>query len=318
MSSFTDRKELFEQLTTHRKRKLVTLVTSTKKPEQLFAAQIAQDILPVFYDIFRDRTREDKLDLLLYSAGGQIDTPWPLVNLLREYYEELHVIVPWRAHSAATLITLGGNTIEMGPLGSLSPIDPQLQVKFGDKKEVITAGIEDIYGYYHLIKDTLNLDASGKADALKVLANRIGPEILGKASRTAKEIRVIAMNLLRLHLKDETKINSIVSSLVEDLPSHQYMINRNEAIAIGLSVRPLDKESEKLSFQILNSYISEARMDEPGMHVDFGAEETSKVIEISRAFIETMERSFVFKTSYTFHKDGKVETKINQWTEVTG
>ena len=318
MSSFADRKQLFDELATHRKRKSVTLVTSTKKPEQLFAAQIAQDILPVFYDIFRGRTREDKLDLLIYSSGGQIDTPWPLVNLIREYYDKLHVIVPWRAHSAATLIALGGDTIEMGPLGSLSPIDPQLQVKLGDKKEVVTASIEDIYGYYNLIQDILKLDAPGTAEALKVLANRIGPEILGKVSRTRREIRVIAVNLLRLHLKDESTIDSIVSSLVEKLPSHQYMINRNEAVALGLPVRQLDKKSEVLSFQILNSYINEARMDEPGMPVDFDAGETSKVIEMSRAFVETTDRSFAFRTSYTFHKDGKVETKVNRWMEVTG
>ena len=318
MSSFTDRQKLFDQLATHRKRKLVTLVTSTKKPENLFAAQIAQDILPVFYDIFRGRTHEDKLDLLIYSSGGQIDTPWPLVNLIREYYDELHIIVPWRAHSAATLIALGGDTIGMGPLGSLSPIDPQLQVKLVDKKEVVNAGIEDIYGYYSLIQDQLKLDASGTAEALKVLANRIEPEILGKVSRMRREIRVIAMNLLRLHLKDENKINSIVTSLVEELPSHQYMINRNEALAIGLPVGQLDERSEMLSFQILNSYINEARMDEPGMPVDLDTDETSKVVEMSRAFVETAGRSFAFRTSYTFHKDGKWETKINRWMEVTG
>lgn len=317
MSSFAERKGFFDQLATHRKRKAVALVTSTKKPENLFAAQIAQDVLPVFYDMFRGKSREGRLDLLIYSSGGQIDTPWPLINLVREYCDELDVIIPWRAHSAATLIALGGNTIEMGPLASLSPIDPQLQVRLAEKKEVVTASVEDIYGYYSLVKDILDLDAPGRAEALKVLAGRIGPEILGKVSRTRKEIRVIATNLLRLHLKDEDRIQKIVFSLVEDLPSHQYMINRNEAIAIGLPVKQLDKESEVLSFKILSSYIAEAKMEEPGMSMDFGPEETTKVIEISRAFVETGDRSFAFRTSYAFHKDGKVETKVNRWMEVT-
>lgn len=318
MSSFADRKQLFRSLAAHRKRKAVTLVTSTKKPEQLFATQIAQDILPIFYDLLRGRTREGALDLLIYSSGGQIDTPWPLVNLIREYCGELRVIVPWRAHSTATLIALGGNTIGMGPLGSLSPIDPQLQVKLVGKNEVIATGVEDIFGYYSLVQDILKLDASGTAEALKVLADRIGPEILGKVSRTRREIRVIATNLLRLHMADKSAIDNIVNSLVEELPSHQYMINRSEAITLGLPVRSLDKRSEVLSFQILSSYMDEARMDEPGMSVEFGAEETTKVIEMSRAFIETSDRSFAFRTSYTFHKDGKVEAKVSRWMEVTG
>lgn len=317
MSSFAERQGLFHELTEHRQRELVTLVTSTKKPEPLFATQIAQDILPVFYNILKDGTQKGKLDLLIYSSGGNIDTPWPLVNLIREYYDDLHVMVPWRAHSAATLVALGANVIGMGPLASLSPVDPQLQVKFPEKKEVVTAGVEDIFGYYDLVREKLNLNAPGRAEALKILAARIGPEILGKVSRTHREIRFIATNLLRLHLQDEKRIRKVVSNLVEGLPSHQYMINRNEAIKLGLPAKSLDEKSEELSFKILNSYRDEARMDESGMNITFNQGETTKSIEMNRAFVETLSRSFVFRTRYTFHQDGKVDARINQWMEVT-
>ncbi|MFH1242629.1 MAG: hypothetical protein V1689_09750, partial [Pseudomonadota bacterium] len=63
----------------------MTLVTSTKKPEPLFATQIAQDILPLFYQILSGISKVEKLDILIYSSGGQIDVPWPLMNLMREY-----------------------------------------------------------------------------------------------------------------------------------------------------------------------------------------------------------------------------------------
>ena len=317
MSNFQERKALLLKLKSHRKRDPVTLITSTKQPEQHFAAQIATDLLPVFYELFKERTEEHKVDLMLYSAGGMIDAPWPIVNLIREYYDDFHVIVPWRAHSAATLISLGANAIDMGPLGSLSPIDPQLSIRHEDKKETVTAGIEDIYGYYLLIQDTLNLDSTGKTEALKLLANRISPEILGQASRIRNEIRIIATNLLGLHLEDDERIKSIVSSLVEKLHSHQYMINRREAQRIGLPVNLLDSESEVLSAQILASYVMESKMDEPGMALNFSPGETTKVIHMHRAFVETSDRSFVFKTEYTFHKDGKLETRVNKWTEAT-
>ena len=58
-------------------------------------------------------------------------------------------------------------------------------------------------------------------------------------------------------------------------------------------------------------------MEEPGMSMDFGPKDTTKVIDMSRAFIESIDRSFAFRTRYAFHKDGKVETKVNQWMEVT-
>jgi len=205
----------------------------------------------------------------------------------------------------------------MGPIGSLSPIDPQLFIRHEEKKETVKAGIEDIYGYYLLIQDTLNLDSTGKTEALKLLASRISPEILGQASRIRNEIRIIATNLLGLHLEDDKKIESIVSSLVEKLHSHQYMINRREAQRIGLPVNFLDDESEALSAQILASYVAESKMDEPGMAVNFSPGETKKVMHMNRAFVETPDRSFVFKTEYTFHKDGKVEARVNKWMEET-
>ena len=313
MSNFQKRQELFDQLSSHRQRPLLTLVTSTKKPEQLFATQIAQDILPLFYQILGGISKGEKLDILIYSSGGQIDVPWPLVNLMREYSDDIHAIIPWRAHSAATLLVLGANEIGMGPLASLSPIDPQFQLKLADK-QIVGAGVEDIYGYYRLINETLSLDSVGRSEALKLLASRVTPEVLGKISRVRREIRIIATNLLHLHMNENVKIEKIVKALVEDLPSHQYLINRKEAADLGLPIYHLDKKTENLSFQILESYMNEASMGEVGMAVDFGPDAV-KTIDINRAFIETKDRSFTFRSKYTFHRDGKVDRKGDKWEE---
>ncbi len=316
MSNYKQRQALFSEFSAHRKRDVMALVTSTKKPEQHFATQLAMDTLPLLYELLKEKKEGGKFDLIIYSSGGQVDAPWPIVNLIREYYTDFHVIVPWRAHSAATLIALGANKIGMGPLGSLSPIDPQLHIKPSGQTEAIRAGIEDIYGYYALIKDTLKLDDQGRAEALKLLAGRIGPEILGQASRIRNEIRIIATNLLSLHITDATKISAIVDSLVEKLHSHQYMVNRREAQNIGLPVDLLDEKSEMLASKIIKSYIDEAQMDEPGVNINYGPGENSKILDMNRAFIENESRSFVFRTQYTFYKDGKLENRINKWMEV--
>lgn len=315
MSGYKQRQALISEIIAHRKRNLVTLVTSTKQPEQHFAAQIANDLLPIFYELLKGEEKEAEFDLLIYSSGGQIDSPWPIVNLIREYCTDFHIIVPWRAHSAATLIALGANKIDMGPLGSLSPIDPQLHIRPLEKKDAVRAGVEDIYGYYLLIKETLELDAQGRAEALKLLASRISPEILGQASRIRNEIRIVATNLLSLHITDSSRISGIVDKLVEKLHSHQYMINRTEAQQIGLPVDFLDEKSETLAFKIIQSYIDEVQMDEPGVAINFGPGENSKTFELNRAFVETTKRSFTFRTKYTFYKDGKVETRLNKWME---
>lgn len=313
MSNFQKRQELFDQLSSHRQRTLLAVVTSTKKPEQIFATQIAQDILPLFYQILGGISKGAKLDILMYSSGGQIDVPWPLVNLMREYSDDIHMIIPWRAHSAATLVVLGANEIGMGPLASLSPIDPQFQLRLADK-QIIGAGVEDVYGYYRLINETLSLDSVGRSEALKLLASRVTPEVLGKMSRVRREIRIIATNLLHLHMKGDDKIEKIVKALVEDLPSHQYLINRKEAADLGLPVKYLNEQTERLSFQILESYMKEARMEEIGMVIDFGPDAV-KTINMNRAFVESRDRSFTFGTQYTFHRDGKVDKKGEKWEE---
>lgn len=313
MSNHKERQRLFDQLFAHRQRTLLTLITSTKKPE-LFATQIAQDILPIFYQILSGMQKGLKLDILIYSSGGQIDVPWPLVNLLREYTDDIHALIPWRAHSAATLLVLGANSIGMGPLASLSPIDPQFQLRLPDKQQTVGASVEDVYGYYRLVNEIMTLDSAGRSEALKLLASRISPEVLGKISRVRREIRIIATNLLHLHMQDEAIIEKIVNALVEELPSHQYLINRKEAADLGLPVYHLDESTEPLSFQILDSYVKEAAMEEPGMAVDFGPDAV-KMVDMNRAFIETRERSFVFRTKYTFHRDGKVEKKGDKWEE---
>ncbi len=315
MSNFSFRKSLFNKLSEHRGRKVITLITSHKKPEPLFATQIAQDALPIFYEILKKQKSGVGIDLLIHSSGGQIDTPWPLINLIREYNSDICVLVPWRAHSAATLIALGANSIEMGPLASLSPIDPQFQIT-SPQIGGLVAGVEDIYGFYDLIKETLKLDSQGKAEALKILAGRIGPEILGKISRTRTEIRYIATNLLKLNLTDESQIKKIVNKLVFELPSHQYFLNRREAKEMGLPINYMDKKTEEITFDILKSYREESAMDEPGLSVELNADELVKSITLSRAFIESRYSSYAFRSDYIVKRDGGIERKGDKWSRM--
>lgn len=53
-----------------------------------------------------------KIDLVLYTRGGSIDAVWPMVNLIREFCDYFSVLVPFRAHSAGTLICLGARQMK--------------------------------------------------------------------------------------------------------------------------------------------------------------------------------------------------------------
>jgi hypothetical protein len=50
--------------------------------------------------------------------------------------------------------------------------------------------------------------------------------------------------------------------------------------------------------------------------VDIPDEQSTEVKEYSRAIIETKDRSFHFISKYTFYRNGKVDTSLNQWREI--
>lgn len=68
----------------------------------------------------------DALDLILHSPGGSLDVADQIVQYLRAKYQNIRVIVPQNAMSAATMIACAADTIVMGKHSALGPIDPQI------------------------------------------------------------------------------------------------------------------------------------------------------------------------------------------------
>lgn len=65
------------------------------------------------------------LDIILHSPGGSAEAASSIVSYLRQKYEDIRVLVPLAAMSAATMWSLSANRIVMGKHSQLGPIDPQ-------------------------------------------------------------------------------------------------------------------------------------------------------------------------------------------------
>jgi membrane-bound ClpP family serine protease len=65
-----------------------------------------------------------KISLLLYTRGGSTLAAWSIVNLVRQFCDQFEVIVPFKAHSAGTLVCLGADSILMTKQATLGPVDP--------------------------------------------------------------------------------------------------------------------------------------------------------------------------------------------------
>ena len=131
-----------------------------------FNGQIAADTYPMLFEILEDIGKTSRIDLFLFSRGGDVIAPWKFVNLMREYTDEFNVLIPYHANSAATLICLGANKLYMTKLADIGPIDPTLTTPFNPlidcaKTNVVgnTLGVsvEDVISYHELAKNILNL-----------------------------------------------------------------------------------------------------------------------------------------------------------------
>src|SRR5581483_4880496 len=87
-------------------------------------ARISEAAVIPLYDQLTAIGKTKKLDLFLYTRGGDTEVPWRMVSLIREFCDEFGVLVPHRASSSGTLLAMGADEIVMTPLSVLGPIDP--------------------------------------------------------------------------------------------------------------------------------------------------------------------------------------------------
>jgi hypothetical protein len=228
----------------------------------IVAGVIGEDAILPMFDHLRAIRFQKRLALYLYSSGGQMETPWKLITMLREFCEELHVVVPYKAYSAATMIVIGTDKIHMTTKAELGPIDPALQVnpqlgKDATGPRLPDLGVEDIAAYLTFIRERAKLtDQVAVSTAVTALANHLTPPLLGRLERIYSHIRLVARNLLALHKPplDDRQISNITQALTEKMYVHGHGIGRKAAKEIGLDVEFLDTPAEDIVWSLYKEY----------------------------------------------------------------
>ena len=120
---YSERVELYKKLEEKLDSKLLVYITSDRPG---FEASIAQDVIDKFINQLDKIGVTEKISLYLYTRGGDTAAAWNIINLLRQYCDTLQVVIPHKAHSAGTLISIGANSIIMTKQATLGPIDPSV------------------------------------------------------------------------------------------------------------------------------------------------------------------------------------------------
>jgi len=268
-------------------------------------SQIGSDAVHRFYRHLESIGEVESISLFVYSRGGDTNVPWRLINLLREYCSNLKVLVPYKAHSAATMLCLGADEIVMGKMGELSSIDPSVANPFNPPDPMnpmarVPIGVEDVNAFRDLARrfGVDEKDSVQNAQVFMALAQKVDPLALGNVERSYNQIRKLAVDLLGLHIDGEAegkeKIDRIVSILTERLYSHSHLINRREAQKIGLPITIAGSDLDALLWRLFSDFAEDMELEQPFNALKILGDRPTARIELKRAFIESRDLTDVF------------------------
>lgn len=262
--TFDKRKQLYSEIENDRTSNVLLYATSDRPGME---SQISHGAFDYFVHHLDKIWPKDgnKITLILHTAGGDTAAAWRLINLLRIFCDDLEVIVPNRAHSAGTLISLGANRILMTKQATLGPIDPSLTGPLSpsvpeNPSQRVPVSVEAVQGFLDLAVEVLEIDdAQSRASILNNLTAKVHPLVLGQIFRARTQIRSLAETLLENQGVDKDKIDKIVDFLCSNSGSHDRTINRREATALGLRVEKPTQELYSLVNQVYEDLADEMK-----------------------------------------------------------
>jgi hypothetical protein len=293
---YIDRTALYSQIEKLRKSKLLVYITGDRPGLE---TQIHSEILDYFIDHLDKIGKQQKISLFLYTRGGNTLAAWSLVNLIRQFCEDFEVIIPSKAQSAGTLISIGANRIIMTKQATLGPIDPSLNSPLCPQNPMapqnpqsrIPVSVESIKGFFQFVQNDLEINNEiNLKDILINLSNQVHPLVLGDIYRSRTQIQMLAKKLLLKQIKEEEKIEKIIAFLCSDSGSHDYTIYRREAQnELELNIEKPDDNLYSIIKATMDNIKLELELDKPyNPNVILGASQTADY-SCRRILIESLD-----------------------------
>ena len=230
----------------------------------LARSQIQRTDMELIYRALDD-VHGPAIDVLLSSCGGSVEGAYMIARSLRRRFGHVRIYVPHLAKSAATLLALAADEIVMGPLGELGPMDVQSTLALSAPVSSDASALLPFCGLKTLddaVRDQLRETTEALARATGVrpadvvghsidliakvyspIYARIDPVRIGEGSRGLRMGFEYGMRILcRMRGMSREQATRIVGKLVHGYPSHDFVIDGEEAIGIGLPVRRANEQ----------------------------------------------------------------------------
>ena len=192
--------------------------------------------------ILRKIKHLDRLDILLESGGGDIDSAYKILNLFKSYADKITVIVPFYAKSAATLIALGADELIICKAGELGPLDPQ--VRDPQTNSFVPA---------HSIKETMSFIEEVHDPIMKLsLTDKIPALLIGAYRASGKSCKQY-LDEIFIAKKIENK-DKMIKIFTEKFLSHGYPMHRDFLIKNNIALFDHDDILEDKIYDLHEEY----------------------------------------------------------------
>lgn len=264
-----ERIELIKKIEDIRQSRVLCYLTSDRPNA---GAEVQKDAMPLFYEHLRLMNSPKKIDVLVFTHGGDVLAGFGLARLLREFTSEVGTLIPEKCWSSGTLFALGSNQIIMTKGATLSPIDPSITGPLNPmielapgQRQMVPLSVESVAGFKALVTNDWGIKGEESLTiAVKLLAERVHPIALGDIYRARQQIELLATRLLRCHKtekSEEDSIQRIVRTLTKDLGSHDYLISKSEARELlGSQVAPDELTLEDTIWDLYRDFSEEMEL----------------------------------------------------------
>lgn len=326
--AYDDRKKLIERIEKLRNgRKLIVFFNFDRQsfPELPgLGAPFGSEAKEPLYRVLKETNIGKKgIDLFIYTRGGDTNTVWPIVSLLREFDPEFEILAPFRVHSAGTMVALASKRIVMTRIAELSPIDPTTGNQFNPLDplrpgQLLGISVEDVNAYKDFVKETLGLDTKNKKPNpharevlqpfIQKLTSKVHPIAIGNVHRVHKLIQRLAISLLECNKITNRNKDEIVKKLIVEPYSHLHMINRQEAKDILGSQQVIfaDDKLEEALDSLLREYENTFDLRKPLYLSRLMKDEKEMDVRFVGGVVESDKWSYVLAT----------RAKINKFSEL--
>lgn len=215
---------------------------------------VCQDDVVALYELLEHIGRQKVIHLFIKSSGGSGQSSLLLVNLLRQYCDQAIAVIPLECASAATMIALGANEIQMGPMAYLTAVDTSLTHSLSPidrDNDRVSVSLDELTRVVHLWQSQRS---ESNENPYLELFKYVHPLVIGAVDRAESLSIMLCKEILAHHIKNEKVTEQIAGALNSKYPSHSYPILYNEAQRIGLNVKRLDPQVNSLLLELNELY----------------------------------------------------------------